>query len=925
MIHFRPYQARLVADTKAAFEAGHRNVMAVLPTGGGKCLGKGTPILMFDGTIRPVEEVRVGDLLMGPNSMPRRVLSTCAGSEMLYRVTPTKGDAYVVNESHILSLRRTCETAEPKYDCQRRGGEIVNVSVRDYLTKSKWWKYIHKGWRSGVDFQSTEPLPLDPYFLGAWLGDGNSNGSGITISEEEIAAELDRYLQSIGMKMGFNAMAGEAVTVTFKSSGRKYGRGGSPVGNAFRAMGLINNKHVPHRYKVSDATARLRLLAGIIDTDGYLHHGGYDIVLKNEQLMDDVIFVARSLGFAAYKKSCKKICTNNGVVGDYFRCVVSGDVGRIPCLVPRKIAAPRLQKKSVLVTGITLEQIGVGAYYGFEIDGDRLFMLGDFTVTHNTVVFSGMLSEQDYIAQLVAGTGAASTVAIAHRQELVGQMSVALARCGVRHRVVAPKPIIRRIVKMHMKELGANFVDPRAHCVCAGVDTLIARPLEVEQWAHRIALWVIDEAHHVLLENKWGKAAAMFPNARGLGVTATPTSADGKGLGRHAHGVFDALVAGPTMRELIDDGWLTDYRIIAPKSDIDLSSVTTGADGDFSKAKLKAAVRRSHIVGDVVEHYLKWAPGKLGVTFATDVETAADIAAKFNKAGVRAEVVSAKTPDNLRAEIVERFRRGDLQMLVNVDLFGEGFDLPAIEVVIMARPTESFALYAQQWGRGLRLMLDGRVPETREGRLAAIAASRKPRAIIIDHVGNVERFRGPPDAVHNQQWSLDGRDRKTRGQADDVIPLRSCLNVECLQVYERFHPACPYCGHKVEPTARNAPEFVDGDLTELDAETMARLRGEVAKVDQSPADYRAQLQRQRCPIAGQHANVKAHVRRQEAQEVLRTAMEWWAAHHRDAGRSDAEAYRRFYHSFGVDVLSAMSLDTESALKLAGAVSEEIGR
>jgi superfamily II DNA or RNA helicase len=542
-----------------------------------------------------------------------------------------------------------------------------------------------------------------------------------------------------------------------------------------------------------------------------------------------------------------------------------------------------------------------------------------------TVVFSGVLSEQDYIAQLVAGSGAAATIAIAHRQELVGQMSLALARCGVRHRVVAPKQVVRRIVKMHMVELGANFVDPRAHCVCAGVDTLIARPLEVQQWAHRIAMWVIDEGHHLLADNKWGKAAAMFPHARGLVVTATPVRADGKGLGRHAHGVLDAMVTGPTMRELINDGWLTDYRIIAPRSDIDLSGVTTGADGDFSKAKLKTAVRKSHLIGDVAEHYLKWTPGKRGVTFATDVETAADIAAKFNKAGVRAEVVSAKTPDNLRADIIEKFRRGDLMMLVNVDLFGEGFDLPAIEVVIMARPTESFALYAQQWGRALRLMLDCATPETREGRLAAIAASRKPKAVIIDHVGNVERFKGPPDAVHNQIWSLDGRDRKTRGPADDVIPLRSCLNVECLQVYERFYAACPYCGHKPEPAARNAPEFVDGDLAELDAETMSRLRGEVGRVDQSPADYRTQLQRQHCPVAGQHANVKAHVRRQDAQQLLRTAMEWWAAHHRDAGRSDAEAYRRFYHAFGVDVLSAMSLDTEQALGLAGKVSETIGR
>jgi DNA or RNA helicases of superfamily II len=195
------------------------------------------------------------------------------------------------------------------------------------------------------------------------------------------------------------------------------------------------------------------------------------------------------------------------------------------------------------------------------------------------------------------------------------------------------------------------------------------------------------------------------------------------------------------------------------------------ATGDFNADQLRKAVHKSHITGDVVAHYLKLAPGKLGVTFAVDVEAATEIAGAFRAAGVPAEVVSAKTPDALRAQILRRFKAREILQLVNVDLFGEGFDLPAIEVVSFARPTESFALYCQQFGRALRLMLSKEAAAvhahlTDEQRRAAIAASEKPVAIIIDHVNNVLRH-GLPDA--RREWSLDRRERRS-GKKSDAIP-----------------------------------------------------------------------------------------------------------------------------------------------------------
>jgi len=519
-----------------------------------------------------------------------------------------------------------------------------------------------------------------------------------------------------------------------------------------------------------------------------------------------------------------------------------------------------------------------------------------------TVIFGNEIAGEMALALRSHGGGGYSA-AIAHRQELVGQISLALARYGVPHRIVAPKAVIKRIAAQHVIEVGRCYYSPNAPAAVIGVDTLLSRVDELARFCAKAKLWVIDEAHHILKKNKWGKAEELFPNARGLGVTATPCRADGRGLGRHADGVFDAMVVGPTMRELINDGWLTDYRLFAPQSDVDLSTVTVSkATGDYVPAKLKNAIRKSHIIGDVVDHYVRIAPGKQGVVFASDVETATDMAIKFNAAGVKAEVVSAKTPDSVRGEIMRRYRRGDITILVNVDLFGEGFDLPAIGVVIMARPTESFGLFCQQFGRGLRPM-DG-----------------KTHAIIIDHVGNITRH-GLPDA--RQDWTLDARDKSSRSSPSDAIPLRNCLNPVCMQVYERVRPACPYCGSHPEPASRSAPEFVDGDLTELDPAVLAAMRGEVERVDMPVEDYRRELAANHCPPIGQAAHVKRHVARQGAQAALRASMAWWAGYHRSQGRGDAESYRRFWHAFGIDALSAQALNTPEALALAERVNTQL--
>lgn len=486
-------------------------------------------------------------------------------------------------------------------------------------------------------------------------------------------------------------------------------------------------------------------------------------------------------------------------------------------------------------------------------------------------------------------------VAIAHRQELVGQISMTLARVGLKHRIVAPRNVIKMILEEQGDTLGRTFYDPNAATGVAGVDTLIRRTSDLERWIQQITLWQQDEAHHVLRANKWGKAAELFRNARGLGFTATPERADGRGLGAEFEGVFNALVCGPTMRDLIEAQYLADYRIFAPPGDIKIETLRTAADGDYNKDDVKKAVRESHIVGDVVQHYFRIACGKLGVTFASDVETAEEIAAKFRAAGIPAMALCGETDAGVRRRAIADFKARRLLQLVNVDLFGEGFDVPGIEVVSMARPTKSYSVYAQQFGRALR-PLPG-----------------KAHGIIIDHVGNV-RVHRLPDAVRS--WSLASREKGTRSKRDpEAIPVTTCES--CFQVYEAITIQCPYCGAIKEPQGRSRPEQVDGDLCELDALALAELRGEITRIDGEP-QVPSHL-----PHHAQRGLMRAWQERQEAQKALRDNIALWAGARKAEGLDDSEIYRRFYFRFGTDILTAQTLGRPEAEKLTAEIYDHL--
>lgn len=553
--------------------------------------------------------------------------------------------------------------------------------------------------------------------------------------------------------------------------------------------------------------------------------------------------------------------------------------------------------------------------------GAQTVLLRLATGAGKTVVFSDIIQRHNGASCLIV-----------HRSELVSQISLTLARLGVRHDLFAAEQTRRAIARLHVDELGACYYQPGARCVVASVDTLI-RMAGIESWAKQVTLWVCDEGHHgqALLAdgtggNKWGKAIALFthPQCRGLLPTATPIRADGKGLGRlqsdgsPGDGFADVMIEGPPERWLIDEGYLTDYRVVCPPSDLQIAGLP-GASGDWSPAQLKAAARASHITGDLPRSYMEFTPYALGISFCTDVETAIDTCEAYRALGVRAETITGETHPAVRRDVFRRFERQlaippeqrEITQLCVVDIVSEGTDLPVCQVGSFGRPSESLGLVRQQMGRIFRpVYAPGPDLTTTQGRLEAIALSDKPHAWLIDHVRHfVKPNIGPPDRP--RVWTLDRRDKRGKSAPDDAIPLRVCIG--CYQPYERFYRACPFCGHEPVPASRGGPEFVDGDLALLDDATLAALRGTV--VDVTPAglaEAASTWAATGLPQAFVASNGRAYNRKVEAQVALRAAMAQWGGREHAAGRDDAQIQRLWWLRFGIDVLSAQGLAATEA-------------
>jgi hypothetical protein len=387
------------------------------PGGTGKCVAKGTPILMFDGNIKKIESIKVGEYVMGPDSLPRRVLSKCLGVDDMFEIVPNKGKSFVCNTPHVITLKGFVPFLGFRTDrakghiaiysvrgCQKRKAfltkeeaqifidslqeDIFDIPLNEYMTRSYEHKRYSYLFHVGITFPEQQ-VPMDPYMIGYWLGDGKSSCAAITTADPEIVQVYTERLANYQLEL---SPVGPSDPITYRivGSGDNYRR---PYANQFscalRDLDMLDNKHIPNVYKINSRQVRLQLLAGLVDSDGYAAQGYIEIIQKNTRLADDIEYLAFSLGFMITRVECEKGCMYKGEMrnGIYQRMNIFGEgLEEIPVILPRKQSAPRKIDKRATCLSFEVVPRGRGIYCGFELDGDGRFLLGDFLVTHNTTV-----------------------------------------------------------------------------------------------------------------------------------------------------------------------------------------------------------------------------------------------------------------------------------------------------------------------------------------------------------------------------------------------------------------------------------------------------------------------------------------------------------------------------------------------------------
>lgn len=755
-ISLRPYQRAAIDALYTYFSGSAGNPLVVMPTG---CHAAGTAILMHDGSTKRVEDVAPGDMLMGPDSKPRRVLQLARGREPMWRIIPKKGEPFVVNEGHILSLATTNEGKAHR--CAQDGSRIDNISVRDFLAKAKSWKHLRKLRRVAVDFPDRAAPIIDAWTLGALLGDGClTHGVAISNPDQEVLDGVWVEMERHGLR--YNARENERGTCW--GVGFRDDQSSRAVPNRvmaiLRSMGIAgadaSEKFIPDDYRLGSRETRLAVLAGLLDTDGHLEGGtGFDYISKSQRLADDVVFVARSLGLCATGGPCEKRDQNGGG-GTYWRVHISGNTEIIPTRVPRKQARPRMQKKNPLVTGFDFEPLPADDFFGFALDGDHLYLTADFVVHHNTgksVVIAG------FVREAIEAWSDTRILILTHVKELIQQNFLALLRAWPE----APAGIY---------SAGLSRRDLHSQILFAGIQSIHKRAPKVQ----RCDLVLIDEAH-LLSRNDSSMYGSFLTelneiNAgllKVIGFTATPYRLD-TGLLHVGKGrVFTDIAYDVPLLDMVKQGYLCPVIPKQTTTQLDVGGVGTRG-GEFIAKDLEAAVDRDEVtkaaVAEIIEHGKErgsWLCFCSGVAHARHVRDA------IREHGITAETVTGDTPAAERDNILAAFKAGRLRCVTNANVLTTGFDAPGTDLIALLRPTKSVGLYVQMCGRGTRL------------------AEGKEDCLILDFAGNTARH-GPLDMV-------DGSKDPSEGEGE--APVKVCP--ECQTINHAAVRHCVACGHEFPP------------------------------------------------------------------------------------------------------------------------------
>lgn len=397
-----------------------------------------------------------------------------------------------------------------------------------------------------------------------------------------------------------------------------------------------------------------------------------------------------------------------------------------------------------------------------------------------------------------------NVLCIAHRNILIKQLSRELARHNIIHNIIGTTFTRRLCITEHRKMRKQCLSGTSSVYVCS-IDSLLSRHRRALLTIDTKLAWtiIVDEAHHMVDVNKWGKLRKIFPQARIIGATATPCRLDGVSLARGKGGVFDRLVQAESLKAnsvktLISQEYLCDYKAWSVPEVVDASRLIMGAH-DFTQKSLNTETQRHvyEMAGDAVKHYLRLAKGKQALAFCVSIAIAEETAKRFRDAGISSAAIHSDLSAGDTARVFSLFESRQINVLFNVDMIGEGVDMPAIEALIMLRKTASLGLYRQWIGRAMR-------PER-----------SKKYSILIDHVGNI-RTHGLPDT--HIAWDL------FRPPANVKSNLISCP--KCHFLIHAWLDNCPECGADI---SRSVSSRCGADVKYIDSLLVKIMREKIEK------------------------------------------------------------------------------------------------
>ena len=507
----------------------------------GKCHGINELCLKHDYTMVRAADVKNGDLLMGPDGLPRKVTGCIRGTDPMYRIIPNKGNPFTCNADHILSLKVTGGASLKGY----KKNDVINISVKDYLTKSATFKHVTKLYYAPLEFPEKE-LPFDPWIVGVWIGDGCFNGNGIiTKPDRDVQQGIIEWAERNGYPWSYRTNSKENDSIRLLKRDSDTGRSAC---NPFMSISKLcikdDEKYIPVEYLTASREQRLELLAGLIDTDGYSNRGlGYEIVTKYKLLADCITQLCRGLGFRVTYKPTIKTIKSLGFSGTYYRIQIAGPLNLIPCRGHKKVDSVK-GRVNPTTTGFTVEYIGEGEYAGFELEGpDHLFLMWDHLVTHNTTLMINTLRAFPTL----------STVVVAPGVDLVKQLY---------DDITGPRGLPKgsREIRLICSGKGRTpATSPGGITVCSADSLDKCDPINTE-------LLLADEPHALVTANRLEKINA-FTRARRIGFGAT---LKGRFDGRDSliTGLFGPVLAERTYKEAVAEGAVCPLSIIFLKVEI---------------------------------------------------------------------------------------------------------------------------------------------------------------------------------------------------------------------------------------------------------------------------------------------------------------------------------------------------------------------